>query len=252
MTLRMATGSGADQIDRHRASPSSGKDDAGARLETLRAGGLRSQRLAIHQPVRRQPARQEGRGTALDCGHLEPPAAAADAWRARPSWVSRWPVSPRAASSARPTPPTSSGQAVQPMAGRARMREGAPIDWPFSTPTLSDTISSATELVQLEFRGLEGRAGGDRRPRLKTPAWRCSVLTGAILDHRRAASCCLQAAVLVLVQDGMSPTGATLLRRRRVHRSRLRPCRQRAASRSTAMPSPPMRTIRGVHATAPC
>ena len=72
---------------------------------------------------------------------------------------------------------------------------------------LSDTISSATELVQLEFRVLKAELE-EKVTRLKTAG--ALIMTGAILITA-ALFLLLQAAVLVLVQNGMSPAAATLL-----------------------------------------
>ena len=72
---------------------------------------------------------------------------------------------------------------------------------------LSDTISRATELVQLEFRVFKAELE-EKTSRVK--AGLSLVLAGAILITA-ALFLLLQAAVLGLVQGGMSPAGATLL-----------------------------------------
>ena len=80
-------------------------------------------------------------------------------------------------------------------------------DEPCLFHALSDTISSATELVQLEFRVLKAELE-EKVTRLKTAG--ALIMTGAILITA-ALFLLLQAAVLVLVQNGMSPAAATLL-----------------------------------------
>jgi hypothetical protein len=72
---------------------------------------------------------------------------------------------------------------------------------------LSDTISRATELVQLEFKVLRAEL---EEKAAKVKAGLAFILAGAILVTA-ALFLLLQAAVLGLVQGGMSPTGATLL-----------------------------------------
>jgi fermentation-respiration switch protein FrsA (DUF1100 family) len=72
---------------------------------------------------------------------------------------------------------------------------------------LSDTISRATDLVQLEFRVFRSELE-EKATRLKTGV--SLIMTGAILITA-ALFLLLQAAVLALVQGGMSPAGATLL-----------------------------------------
>jgi len=72
---------------------------------------------------------------------------------------------------------------------------------------LSDTISRATELVQLEFRVFKAELE-EKATRVKTGV--SLMMAGAILITA-ALFLLLQAAVLVLVQNGMSPAGATLL-----------------------------------------
>jgi hypothetical protein len=72
---------------------------------------------------------------------------------------------------------------------------------------LSDTISRATELVQLEFRVFKAELQ-EAITRIK--AGLALILSGAILITA-ALFLLLQAAVLALVQSGMSPVGATLL-----------------------------------------
>jgi hypothetical protein len=72
---------------------------------------------------------------------------------------------------------------------------------------LSDTISRATELVQLEFRVFKAELE-EKATRVK--AGLALIVTGAIL-MTGALFLLLQAAVLALVQSGMSPAGATLL-----------------------------------------
>ncbi len=72
---------------------------------------------------------------------------------------------------------------------------------------LSDTISRATELVQLEFRVFKAELE-EKAARIK--GGMALIVTGAILITA-SLFLLLQAAVLALVQGGMSPTGATLL-----------------------------------------
>jgi hypothetical protein len=72
---------------------------------------------------------------------------------------------------------------------------------------LSDTISRATELVQLEFRVFKAELE-EKATRVKGGL--ALIVTGAILITA-ALFLLLQAAVLALVQGGMSPAGATLL-----------------------------------------
>ena len=72
---------------------------------------------------------------------------------------------------------------------------------------LSDTISRATELVQLEFKVLRAEL---EEKAVKVKAGLAFILAGAVLVTA-ALFLMLQAAVLGLVQGGMSPTGATLL-----------------------------------------
>jgi uncharacterized membrane protein YqjE len=72
---------------------------------------------------------------------------------------------------------------------------------------LSDTISRATELVQLEFRVFKAELE-EKATRVK--AGLALVMIGAILVTA-AMFLLLQAVVLVLVQGGMSPAGATAL-----------------------------------------
>jgi uncharacterized membrane protein YqjE len=72
---------------------------------------------------------------------------------------------------------------------------------------LSDTISRATELVQLEFRVFKAELE-EKATRVKGGL--ALVMIGAILVTA-AMFLLLQAVVLVLVQGGMSPAGATAL-----------------------------------------
>ena len=72
---------------------------------------------------------------------------------------------------------------------------------------LSDTISRATELVQLEFRVFKAELE-EKAARVK--AGLALIVAGAVLITA-ALFLLLQAAVLALVQGGMSPTAATLL-----------------------------------------
>ena len=72
---------------------------------------------------------------------------------------------------------------------------------------LSDTISRATELVQLEFRVFKAEL---HEAMTRVKAGLALILTGAILITA-ALFLLLQAAVLGLVEGGMSPVGATLL-----------------------------------------
>jgi len=72
---------------------------------------------------------------------------------------------------------------------------------------LSDTISRATELVQIEFRVFKAELE-EKANRVK--GGMALIMTGAIL-MTAALFLLLQAAVLTLVQAGMSPAGATLL-----------------------------------------
>ena len=72
---------------------------------------------------------------------------------------------------------------------------------------LSDTISRATELVQLEFKVLRAEL---EEKAVRVKAGLAFILAGAVLVTA-ALFLMLQAAVLGLVQGGMSPTGATLL-----------------------------------------
>jgi len=72
---------------------------------------------------------------------------------------------------------------------------------------LSDTISRATELVQLEFKVLRAEL---EEKAVKVKAGLAFILAGAVLVTA-ALFLMLQAAVLGLVQGGMSPTAATLL-----------------------------------------
>ena len=92
---------------------------------------------------------------------------------------------------------------------------------------LSDTISRATDLVQLEFRVFKAELA-EKAVHIKSGL--ALIVAGAILVTA-ALFLLLQAAVLALVQSGMSPAGATLLvgaaciaasrRRHRVSRLRL-------------------------------
>jgi hypothetical protein len=72
---------------------------------------------------------------------------------------------------------------------------------------LSDTISRATELVQLEFRVFKAELE-EKATRVKAGIG--LIVAGAVLVTA-ALFLLLQAAVLALVQGGMSPAGATLL-----------------------------------------
>jgi len=72
---------------------------------------------------------------------------------------------------------------------------------------VGDTISRATDLVQLEFRVFRAELE-EKATRVK--AGLAFILTGAVLVTA-ALFLLLQAAVLGLVQGGMSPAGATLL-----------------------------------------
>jgi hypothetical protein len=72
---------------------------------------------------------------------------------------------------------------------------------------LSDTISRATELVQLEFRVFRAELE-EKTTRIKAGV--SLILIGAILVTA-ALFLLLQAVVLVLVQAGLSPAGATVL-----------------------------------------
>jgi hypothetical protein len=72
---------------------------------------------------------------------------------------------------------------------------------------VSDTIARATDLVQLEFRVFRAELE-EKATRVK--AGLAFILTGAVLVTA-ALFLLLQAAVLGLVQGGMSPAGATLL-----------------------------------------
>jgi len=80
-------------------------------------------------------------------------------------------------------------------------------DGPGVFHAVGDTIARATELVQLEFRLFRVELA-EKAERLRTSA--ALILVGAIL-MTAALFLLLQAAVLVLVQAGMSPAGATLL-----------------------------------------
>ena len=72
---------------------------------------------------------------------------------------------------------------------------------------LHDTISRATELVQLEFRVFKAEL---EEKATKVKAGLALMVAGAVLVTA-ALFLLLQAAVLALVQTGMSPVGATLL-----------------------------------------
>jgi uncharacterized membrane protein YqjE len=72
---------------------------------------------------------------------------------------------------------------------------------------LSDTISRATELVQLEFRVFKAELE-EKATRVK--GGMALIMSGAILITA-ALFLLLQAVVLVLIQAGMSPAAATLL-----------------------------------------
>jgi hypothetical protein len=72
---------------------------------------------------------------------------------------------------------------------------------------LSDTISRATELVQLEFRVFKAEID-EKMVRVK--AGLALILAGAVLVTA-ALFLLLQAVVMALVVRGMSPAGATLL-----------------------------------------
>jgi len=72
---------------------------------------------------------------------------------------------------------------------------------------LSDTISRATDLVQLEFRVFKAELA-EKAVHIKSGL--ALIVAGAILVTA-ALFLLLQAAVLALVQSGMSPAGATLL-----------------------------------------
>src|SRR5213076_2281634 len=101
-----------------------------------------------------------------------------------------------------PTPPMASRWTGWPARAEAPMR-----DEPGLFHALSDTISRATELVQLEFRVLRAEL---EEKAVKVKAGLGFILAGAVLVTA-ALFLMLQAAVLGLVQGGMSPTGATLL-----------------------------------------
>ena len=72
---------------------------------------------------------------------------------------------------------------------------------------VSETISRATELVQLEFKVFKAEL---EEKAIRVKAGLSLMVTGAVLVTA-ALFLLLQAAVLALVQSGMSPAGATLL-----------------------------------------
>ena len=72
---------------------------------------------------------------------------------------------------------------------------------------LSDTISRATDLVQLEVRVFKA----ELEEKLSHVKAGLSLIVSGAIFIAAALFLLLQAAVLTLVQNGMSPAGATLL-----------------------------------------